>query len=102
MCITLKISEWLGTLAKPFNGQLSSANYQPSVLTQARVFISGYNMWSTRQATIYAQTNDGGKGQVKTNCVGCFVSECQVVSVGKELEYIQIGFKRKRWGSKTR
>ena len=68
--VPLKTSDWLGTdiidlgatPAEPYNGQLSSINYQPNNLTQSRVFISDNNVCSTKQATIYTQTNGRDKG----------------------------------------
>ena len=95
---------WLGTvmidsgttLGEPYNGQLSSVN-QPNASTQSRVFISGNNacVWSTRQATIYTQTNDEEKGREMTNCMVCFVSKYQVVSEKLRVYTKLIGFERK-------
>ena len=82
------------TLGEPYNGQLSSVNL-PNISTQSRVFISGNNVWSTRQATIYTQTNDEEKGREMTNCMVCFVSKCQVVSEKLRVYTKLIGFERK-------
>ena len=51
-----------------------------------------------KQLRMYTQTNDGGKGREKTNCVECFVSECQVVSDSRELGVYKVGFLRQRGG----
>ena len=102
-CTYFKNLWWLGTdmidlgttLAEPYSCQLSVN--QPNVSTRSRVFISGNNacVWSTRQATIYMQTNGGGKGRKMTTCVVCFVSKCQVVSEKLRVYTKLIGFERK-------
>ena len=67
----MKISEWLGTelidsgttLAKPYNGQLSSVIYQPSVRpkpgSSSVAIMCGVQ---GKQLYTYTQTNDGEKG----------------------------------------